>query len=48
VILVTHYNRLLKYVKPDRVLVLAGGRLVAEGDAQLAHEIEKNGYEGLM
>ena len=48
IILVTHYNRLLKYIKPDRVLVLAGGKLVAEGGKKLAHEIEEHGYADLI
>jgi Fe-S cluster assembly ATP-binding protein len=43
-LLVTHYPRILKYLKPDRVHVLAGGKIVKSGTAKLAHEIEKNGY----
>ncbi len=43
-IIITHYNRILKYIKPDRVLVLVEGKLVNEGDHALAEEIEKNGY----
>ena len=44
-ILITHYNRLLKYLKPDRVLVLQAGRLTKTGDYKLAQKIEKNGYD---
>src|SRR5437868_7070347 len=44
-LVITHYQRLLDYVKPDRVHVLAGGRIVASGGPELAHELEKNGYE---
>ena len=44
VILVTHYQRLLNYIVPDRVHVLAGGRIVRSGDASLALELEARGY----
>lgn len=43
-LIITHYPRILKYVKPDRVHILAGGRIVRSGDASLAHEIEEKGY----
>ena len=44
VILITHYQRLLDYVKPDFVHVLAGGRIVRSGGPELAHELEREGY----
>lgn len=44
-IIITHYNRILKYLKPDVVLVLRDGAVVAEGDETLAEKIEKEGYE---
>ena len=44
-LLITHYNRILKYVKPDVVLVMVNGKIVKQGDYRLAEEIEKNGYE---
>lgn len=44
VILVTHYQRLLNYIKPDYVHVLAHGRIIRSGNAQLAHELEEGGY----
>ena len=44
VILITHYQRLLDYVKPDVVHVLADGRIVRSGGAELAHELEREGY----
>ena len=44
VILVTHYQRLLDYIQPDVVHVLAGGRIVRSGDRQLARELEQRGY----
>ena len=45
VLLITHYQRLLDYVKPDFVHVLAGGRIVRSGGAELALELERDGYE---
>jgi Fe-S cluster assembly ATP-binding protein len=47
VLLITHYQRLLDYVKPDRVHVLAGGRIVRSGGPELALELEEQGYEAL-
>jgi Fe-S cluster assembly ATP-binding protein len=47
VLLITHYQRLLDYVKPDFVHVLAGGRIVRSGGAELALELEREGYEGV-
>jgi len=44
VLLITHYQRLLDYVKPDFVHVLANGRIVRSGGAELAHELEREGY----
>ncbi|MFI4934648.1 MAG: Fe-S cluster assembly ATPase SufC [Caulobacterales bacterium] len=44
-LIITHYQRLLDYVRPDRVHVLAGGRIVASGGPDLAHELEREGYD---
>lgn len=44
VVLITHYQRILNYVKPDFVHVLAGGKIVASGDRRLALTLEKKGY----
>ncbi|WP_454885792.1 Fe-S cluster assembly ATPase SufC [Sphingomonas oryzagri] len=44
VLLITHYQRLLDYVKPDFVHVLANGRIVRSGGAELALELEREGY----
>lgn len=44
VVLVTHYQRLLDYIEPDFVHVLAGGRIVKSGDKSLAKELEVKGY----
>ncbi|MDB2543629.1 Fe-S cluster assembly ATPase SufC [Woeseiaceae bacterium] len=44
VILVTHYQRLLEYIEPDKVHVLSEGKIVRSGDKSLAIELEKTGY----
>lgn len=44
IIVVTHYQRLLDYIVPDYVHVLAKGRIVKSGGKELAHELEANGY----
>jgi Fe-S cluster assembly ATP-binding protein len=46
-LVITHYQRLLQYIVPDRIHVLAKGRIVAEGGKELAHELEAKGYEHL-
>src|SRR5215472_7163479 len=43
-ILITHYQRLLDYIEPDKVHVLSGGKIVMSGDKSLAAELEKRGY----
>ena len=47
VLLITHYQRLLDYVKPDFVHVLAAGRIVKSGGPELALELERDGYEAV-
>ena len=47
-VIVTHYQRLLHYVKPDVVHVLVGGRIVETGDAGLAETVEANGYRDFL
>ncbi|MBI3315376.1 MAG: Fe-S cluster assembly ATPase SufC [Candidatus Omnitrophica bacterium] len=47
VILITHYQRLLDYVKPDFVHILMDGKIIKEGKKELAFELEKKGYEAL-
>ena len=48
VLLITHYQRLLDVVKPDRVSVLAGGRIVETGGPELALRLEKEGYDAVV
>ncbi len=45
VLLVTHYQRILNYVKPDRVHVMIDGRIVKSGGPELAHQLEEQGYD---
>ena len=44
VLLITHYQRLLDYVTPDKVHVLSAGKIVRSGGPELAHELEREGY----
>ena len=46
-LIITHYQRLLNYIKPDFVHVLMGGRVVKSGGPELALELEKKGYENI-
>ena len=45
IVMVTHYQRLLDYIEPDRVHVLSSGRILKSGDKSLALELEKRGYD---
>ena len=45
IVMVTHYQRLLDYIVPDRVHVLAAGRIIKSGDKDLALELERRGYD---
>ncbi len=47
-IVVTHYQRLLEYIEPDHVHVLAGGRIIRSGGKELARELEARGYGWLL
>jgi Fe-S cluster assembly ATP-binding protein len=47
VLLITHYQRMLNHITPDRVHVMMQGRIVKSGGAELAHELEEKGYEGI-
>ena len=46
-LIITHYQRLLDYIKPDFVHVLVNGKIVKTGSSDLALELEKDGYEGV-
>jgi Fe-S cluster assembly ATP-binding protein len=45
VVMITHYSRILRYLTPDRIHVMMGGRIVESGGPELAHELEEGGYE---
>jgi Fe-S cluster assembly ATP-binding protein len=47
-LLITHYTRILRYVKPDFVHVFVGGKIVEEGGSELAEELETSGYERFL
>ncbi len=47
-LLITHYQRLLDYIQPDFVHVLAGGKIVRSGDKSLALELEESGYDDIL
>ena len=47
-LVITHYQRLLDHIKPDKVHVLSKGRIVATGGPELALRLEKEGYEGIL
>ncbi len=47
IVLITHYQRVLGYVEPDRVHVLQGGRIIESGDKNLALDLERRGYGAL-
>ena len=48
VLVITHYQRLLNYIKPDHVHVMIAGRIVKSGGAELAHQLEAEGYDWLI
>ena len=45
VLLITHYKRILEYIKPDKVFIMMDGRIVKEGGEELAHSLEEKGYK---
>ena len=47
-LVITHYQRLLDYIKPDKVHIMAAGRIVKTGGPELAHRLEAEGYEGIL
>lgn len=48
ILIITHYPRILEYIKPDFVHMMVGGKIVKTGDQALAFEIEKNGYNEVV
>ena len=47
VLLITHYQRILDYVKPNRVYVMMDGKVARSGGPELVHQIESSGYESI-
>ncbi|MGB2388896.1 MAG: ABC transporter ATP-binding protein, partial [Henriciella sp.] len=47
-LVITHYQRLLDYIKPDKVHVLSAGRIITSGGPELALRLEKEGYDGIV
>ena len=48
ILVITHYQRLLNYIDPDVVHIMVDGQIVRTGGPELAHEVEENGYAGLV
>ncbi|HEU5317469.1 MAG TPA: Fe-S cluster assembly ATPase SufC [Chloroflexota bacterium] len=48
IVVITHYNRMLEYIKPDFVHVLIGGKIVKEGGPDLAQEVDRHGYQPIL
>jgi len=48
VVVITHYQRLLDYIKPDIVHIMSDGKIIKSGDADLALYVEKNGYSEIL
>ena len=48
ILIITHYPRILEYIKPDYVHMMVGGKIVKTGNYDFAFEIEKNGYNELV
>ena len=47
-LVITHYQRLLDHIKPDKVHVLANGKIIKTGGPDLAHRLEAEGYDGVL
>ena len=48
IVVITHYNRMLEFIKPDVVHVLIGGRIVKEGGPELAESVDEHGYQPIL
>jgi Fe-S cluster assembly ATP-binding protein len=48
IILITHYNRILNYIKPDYVHILLNGKIVISGGPELALQLEEEGYDKII
>src|SRR5687767_2308175 len=48
IVVITHYNRMLEFIKPDVVHVLIGGKIVKEGGPELAQQVDEHGYQPIL
>ena len=48
ILLITHYNRILQYITPDVVHIMSAGKIIMSGGKELATQVEKEGYEGII
>jgi Fe-S cluster assembly ATP-binding protein len=48
IVVITHYNRMLEFIKPDVVHVLIGGKIVKEGGPELAQQVDQHGYQPIL
>ena len=48
IIVITHYQRILKYLHPDKIHILVSGKIVAEGSNSLVEKLEKKGYDQFL
>lgn len=48
ILLITHYQKILEYLKPDQIHIVANGAIAASGDQELLHSIERDGYRGYL
>ena len=47
ILIITHYRKILDYIKPDKIFIMKNGKIITEGGRELIEELEKKGYEGL-
>ena len=47
-LIITHYKRMLEYLKPDKIFIMSDGKIALEGNKTLADELEKKGYKGVL
>ena len=48
IVIITHYQRILRFIKPDHVHIMVNGQIIKSGDFQLAHQIEQTGYKNFL
>ena len=48
ILIITHYQRILDYITPDKIHIMVNGKIVKSGGKELAHELEEKGYEMIV